>query len=109
MMKTDTVEIKETSEGELYFDLPDDVLERLGWKEGDDLFWDHDPEQQTCIIRKVKYENVELDLDDETFNGVAKLAHGNDITFNKQIEMIMKEFISKYETTGKVADTEQSS
>lgn len=97
MMKTDTVEIKENSDGELYFDIPDDVLGRLGWQEGDDLIWDHDPKQQTCIIRKVKYENVELDLDDDLFNGLAKLAHDNDVTFNKQIELIMKEFINNNE------------
>lgn len=96
-MKIEPVEIKETADGDLYFTIPDDVLERLGWQEGDDLIWDHDPKQQTCMIRKVRYENVELDLDDETFHGVAKLAHDNDVTFNKQIEMIMKEFIENHQ------------
>jgi bifunctional DNA-binding transcriptional regulator/antitoxin component of YhaV-PrlF toxin-antitoxin module len=97
MMKIDTVEIKESYDGELYFNIPDDTLKRLGWQEGDELIWDHDPKQQTCIIRKVRYESVELDLDDDTFSTIAKLAHKNDLTFNKQIETIMKEFIDNCE------------
>lgn len=96
-MKIETVEIKESVDGDLYFTIPDDVLERLGWQEGDDLIWDHDPKHQTCIIRKVRYESVELDLDDETFHRLAKLAHDNDITFNKQIELIMNEWVEENE------------
>ena len=49
-METDTVEVKENQNGELYFNIPDDVLNRLGWKEGDELIWDHDPKNQTCIL-----------------------------------------------------------
>lgn len=98
-METNTVEVKENQDGELYFNIPDDVLNRLGWKEGDELIWDHDPKNQTCILRRVRYESVELDLDDDTFTGIARMAHDNNITFNQQIELIMKEFL------GKVADS----
>lgn len=101
-MKVSTVDIKENADGELYFNLPDEVIDRLGWEEGDELIWDHDPATNQAMIRKVRYETVQLDLDDDTFAGVAKLAHENDITFNKQIELIMKEFIDQ------VADTEES-
>lgn len=97
MKKISTVDIKETSEGDLYFNLPDDVIERLDWKEGDELIWDHDPANNQAMIRKVKYESFSLDLDDETFNGVAKLAHDNDVTFNKQIELMLQDFIEQCE------------
>lgn len=101
-MKISTVDIKETVDGDLYFNLPDEVIDRLGWQEGDELIWDHNPSTGEAFIRKVRYESVQLDLDDETFTGVAKLAHENDITFNKQIELIMKEFVDK------VADSDES-
>lgn len=32
-------EVKETSEGELYFDLPQEILDELGWYEGDTIKW----------------------------------------------------------------------
>lgn len=99
-MKTGELIVKETPDGELYFNIPDDLLDRLGWKEGDDIeFVEKDG---GFILTKVRYENVELELEEETFTGVAKLAHENDITFNKQIELIMKEFIDK------VADPDSS-
>lgn len=94
-MKTDSLVVKETPEGELYFTIPDDVLDRLGWKEGDDLIWDHDPKKQTCILRRVRYESVELDLDEDTFNRIAHAAHDNDVTFNQQVEMILRDNIEK--------------
>lgn len=31
------IQISETDDGELFFTIPDDMIERLGWKEGDDL------------------------------------------------------------------------
>jgi len=100
MMKTSELIVKETPDGELFFNIPDDVLDRLGWKEGDDIeFVEKD---NGFLLTKVRYENVELDLEEETFTGVAKLAHENNITFNKQIELIMKEFIDK------VADSDTS-
>jgi len=101
-MKISEVEIKETPDGDLYFTLPDEVYDRLGWREGDELIWDWRPKHKDFIIKKCRYESVELDLDDETFTGIAKLAHDNDVTFNRQIEMIMKEFISHHE---QVADS----
>ncbi len=31
------LQIKENSEGDLYFNIPDNLLERLGWEEGDEI------------------------------------------------------------------------
>ena len=101
-MTISEVEIKESPDGDLYFTLPDEVYDRLGWTEGDELIWDWRPKHNNFVIKKCRYESVELDLDDETFTRVAKHAHDNDVTFNKQVEMILNECISQHE---QVADS----
>ena len=35
-------------------------------------------------------EEVEIELTDEQFLYIAKMAHENDITFNKQMELILR-------------------
>ncbi len=37
--------------GELYFEIPSALLEKLGWKEGDDL--DIQAEGQALVVRKI--------------------------------------------------------
>lgn len=34
-----TVEVQETPDGELFFELPQDLLDELGWREGDTVKW----------------------------------------------------------------------
>ena len=36
-MKTTELQIKENSEGDLYFNIPDNLLERLAWEDGDEI------------------------------------------------------------------------
>ena len=83
-MKISELEVKESFDGELYFRLPDDVLNRLGWEEGDDLKFI--PQDEAFIIKKVKYENVELQFDDEELLKYMKFAHEKNITFNELCE-----------------------
>jgi hypothetical protein len=40
-------------------------------------------------------ENVEIDLSDEDFIQIAKLAHERDITFNQMVEEILLKAINK--------------
>ena len=42
-------------------------------------------------------ENIEVDLSDEEFLAVAKLAHERDITFNQMVEIILMEAIKQHE------------
>ena len=56
-MKVSELEVKESFDGELYFRLPDDLLDRLGWKEGDEL--EFIPQDESFIIKKVKTEENE--------------------------------------------------
>lgn len=34
------IEVQENQDGELFIEFPDDLIEELGWVEGDILFWD---------------------------------------------------------------------
>lgn len=34
------VEVQENQDGELFIEFPDEIIEELGWQEGDILSWD---------------------------------------------------------------------
>jgi bifunctional DNA-binding transcriptional regulator/antitoxin component of YhaV-PrlF toxin-antitoxin module len=88
-MKVTELEVKESFDGELYFRLPDDLLDRLGWKVGDELKFI--PQDEAFIIKKVKYETIELDFDNEELLKYMMLAHEQNITFNELCERAIKE------------------
>ena len=90
-MKISELEIKESFNGELYFRLPDDVLNRLGWEEGDDLKFI--PQDEAFIIKKVKYESIELEFDEEELLKYMKFAHEKNITFNSSNCCIYVSFV----------------
>ena len=53
-----------------------------------------------CDEHDLENENeheVEIDLPDNTFLQLAKMAHDNDITFNQQCNNILSEFMIKYD------------
>lgn len=83
--------LKETTDGDLFFTIPDEVLEKLGWKENDDLKFEE--KNGMVLIRKVKYENVELEFDDEELLKYMTCAHEQNITFNEFCERAMKAFL----------------
>jgi bifunctional DNA-binding transcriptional regulator/antitoxin component of YhaV-PrlF toxin-antitoxin module len=39
-MTSYTVEVQENEQGELFIEFPDELIDELGWKEGDILNWD---------------------------------------------------------------------
>ena len=92
-MKVSELEVKESFDGELYFRWPNDLLDRLGWREGDDLKFI--PQDEAFIIKKVKYETIELDFDDEELLKYMQFAHEKNITFNELCEEAIKEKIEK--------------
>ena len=87
-MKVTELEVKESFDGELYFRLPDDLLKRLGWEVGDELKFI--PQDEAFIIKKVKYESVELKLDEEELFKYMMFAHEKGITFNELCEEAVK-------------------
>jgi len=83
------LKLKETEDGELFFNIPDDVLEKLGWEEGDEInFVEQDG---GFLLKKVKYETISLDIDDEDLLKYMMFAHEQDITFNQLCQNAIKE------------------
>ena len=82
--KSIQVEIQETSDGELFFQIPPALLEDLGWEEGDEVKF-IDNKNGTFKIKKVKYETIELDFDDQELLKYMQFAHEKNITFNCSI------------------------
>ena len=93
-MEVSKIEVKESSDGEFYFNLPDDLLGRLG--EGDEIkFVERDG---GFVIKKPKYESIELDMDDEELFKYMKHAHKNLLSFNEWVEKCLTEFIEVEDT-----------
>jgi len=42
-----------------------------------------------------KYETIPVDLSDEEFLAIARMAHDRDITFNQMVEIILWQYIGK--------------
>ena len=90
-MKTTQLEVKENIDGELYFDLPDELLNRLGWAEGDDIkFVEQDG---GFLIKKVKYETIQLNFDKDDLFKYMQHAHEQGLSFNEWIENVISEYI----------------
>ena len=94
-MKNCEIELKETTDGDLFFNIPDDTLNRLGWQEGDDLQFEE--KNGAVFIKKIKYENVELEFDDEELLKYMTYAHEKNITFNQFCEYAIKAFLNENE------------
>lgn len=81
--------IKQRSDGELYFEIPPECLERLGWTEGDDLdFKDND--DGTFTLVKMRRVSEEFEFSEEELFKYMKHAHEENITLNQWIERVLK-------------------
>ena len=80
--------LKETTDGDLFFTIPDEMLKRLGWREGDDLKFEE--RNGSVLIRKVNYENVQLEFNDKELLKYMSYAHQQNMTFNELCEQAIK-------------------
>ena len=88
-MNINELKLQETDNGELFFTIPDDILDRLGWEEGDEIkFVEQDG---GFLLKKVKYEKISLDIDDGDLLKYMMFAHEQDITFNQLCQNAIKE------------------
>lgn len=87
-MKQHTLQIKETP-GELYFELPDDILNNLGWEVGDELSFE-DKGNGTFMITKVKMVDIELEFSDEELFKYMKHAHEQGCSLSEWVNRILK-------------------
>jgi|TARA_Y100000289_G_scaffold61282_1_gene69155 bifunctional DNA-binding transcriptional regulator/antitoxin component of YhaV-PrlF toxin-antitoxin module len=95
-VKVTELEVKESFDGELYFRLPDDLLKRLGWEVGDELKFI--PQDEAFIIKKVKYETIELDIPEEDLLKYMMFAHEKGITFNELCEEAVKAKLDEFDS-----------
>ena len=90
------LKLQETDDGELFFNIPDDVLDRLGWEEGDDIkFVEQDG---GFLLKKVRYESVELDFNEKDLLNYMTYAHFKNITFNELCEQAIKEKLNEIDS-----------
>jgi bifunctional DNA-binding transcriptional regulator/antitoxin component of YhaV-PrlF toxin-antitoxin module len=90
------LKLQETQDGDLFFAIPDDVLDRLDWTEGDDIKCIE--KDNGFILKKVKYENVELEFDDEELLKYMLFAHEKDMTFNELCQNAVREKLNEIDS-----------
>jgi len=88
------VEIKEYQDGsgDVYFEIPPVMLESLGWEEGDDVKFNVQTDG-AIMVRKVKYESIELDFDEAELFKYMQIAHERDQTFNEFVQNTLTEML----------------
>ena len=88
-MKLHTLQVKEVNDGELFIEIPEDVIERLKWNEGDDLVFE-DNGDNSFLIKKVKMTTLELDFADAELFKFMKHAHAEGLSFDQWVNKVMK-------------------
>jgi len=91
------VEIQENKEGELYFQIPEELLDKLGWKEGDELKF-IEKGNSAFQIKKMRYESIELDFTEEELYKYMLAAHENKMSFDEWVEMAISSFLKAYDS-----------
>ena len=88
------LEVKE-KEGELYIEIPGDMMDRLGWKNSDDFEW-IDNKDGTFTLTKTSKVDVELEFTEEELYKYMLHAHERGLSLNAWIESVMKEFVKHH-------------
>ena len=85
------VEVKEVEDGsgDVYIEFPQDILDGMGWKEGDELKFT-DNRDGTFSITKLTLESIELEFDDDELFKYMQHAHKMDMSFNEWINQALK-------------------
>ena len=91
------LEVKE-KEGELYIEIPGDMMDRLGWKNSDDFEW-IDNKDGTFTLTKTSKVDVELEFTAEALYKYMLHAHERGLSLNAWIESVMKEFVKHHESS----------
>ncbi len=97
MMSKYEVEIQETKEGELYFQIPEELLSKLEWKEEDELRF-IEKGNRLIQIKKMRYESVELDFTEEELYKYMLAAHESKMSFDEWVEVALSAWIESYDS-----------
>ena len=90
------VKTQEDENGDLLVTLPDEIIEDLKLKEGDEAHF-HAQEDNSILITFTRYEKVEIDLEDKVLFELMLLAHERDITLNQLVNDILREYVQNNE------------
>jgi bifunctional DNA-binding transcriptional regulator/antitoxin component of YhaV-PrlF toxin-antitoxin module len=88
------LEVREHPDGDLYFELDQELLRDLNWKAGDSVEFT-DNKDGSFSIKKAKYSTIELDIDDDNLLMYMKCAHEKDMSFNELTTEAVKEMLDK--------------
>ena len=88
------LEVREHSDGDLYFELDQELLTDLNWKAGDSVEFT-DNKDGSFSINKLKHSTIELDFSDEELLRYMTYAHERDMTFNELAQEAVKEMLDK--------------
>ena len=93
--KIHTLPVKYCDESDdMFLELPPEILDNMGWKIGDTLKWVID-DDGNILLKKPKYENVELEFDEQELFKYMLTAHEMNITFNEFVEQALTNVIDK--------------
>ena len=93
------VEVQKNEQDELFVELPSELIENLGWNTGDDVKWE-ETDDGGFRLKKVKYETVELDFDDEELFKYMQMAHDRNQSFNEFVADALTEILESEESNG---------
>lgn len=96
MKNVNQLQVKETADGDLFFTLPNDLLDRLGWKEGDELKFVE--RGDGFVIKRTRYETVELQFEEDELFKFMKAAHELGMSFNEFCETAVQEAIEQHDS-----------
>lgn len=80
---------------ELCLQLPEDLMERLGWSEGDELKWKET--DRGWMLSKLNMCDIEIEFEEDELFKYMKAAHEMDITFNEFIARALQDIINQHE------------
>lgn len=88
------LEVREHPDGDLYFELDQELLRDLNWKAGDSVEFT-DNKDGSFSIKKAKYSTIELDFSADELLRYMTYAHEKGMTFNELVEDSVKDFLIK--------------
>jgi len=80
--------VKVESREEYFITIPDEIMEEKGW--GEETKFSLEEREDGSILLS-PYVDIQIDMNDELFMELSKLAHERDITFNQLCNDILKE------------------
>ena len=87
-----TVEVQQVDD--CFLELPPTLLEKVGWKEGDGITFNI-LQNGVIELKKVEFEEVELDFDDDELFKIMKAAHERGISFNEFCSQALENVVEK--------------